>query len=621
VILVIVYHVAPHSNPAGFLGVDLFFVLSGFLITRGLLNRLNRRVLAPAEERITVKAFFVEFYRKRLRRLFPAFAFMLLTVCSLALLAPEDVRVRLDWQILGALTFSANWVQLATGSSYFDAGTPQLLKHMWSLAVEEQFYFVWPAVMLMVAAGLAGRQRAASTLRARLARMTMIGAILSGAAMAAVSILSRDPNQAYLNSLTHASGLLLGAFVACMPLITRVRSVGRGVLGCMAAGVLVACLVVLDEHSDLTQRGGIVIFSAATAVLVRLGTTGSLARIPADRPVFAPIRWTADRSYALYLWHWPLVILAAAWIPDLNGGALEPEIFWARAAAVVLPTVLLSEISFRLFERPVLRDGFRGAWNDVTNPIQRPALGLVAAGLLAATTMAGITAPAKTQQQVQLEALEMQAQALERQQAMRVMSSPSSSSSPKPSATQSGSTASKLTPTSTITGPKGTAEAEGIDSSTVTFIGDSVTLAASPTLAAVYSKSQVQARVGQQMGDAAAIVQHMRTSGLLGTTVVLALGTNGTFADESLLQVIDASGPGRRFVFVTGYGPQPWIAESNAKLRAYAESHKDTVRIADWSAAAPAARDIAPDGVPPGPDGARIWVQAVTKAIKSFPAA
>ncbi|MCB4208144.1 acyltransferase family protein [Arthrobacter sp. UM1] len=622
VLLVIVYHLLPGSLPAGYLGVDLFFVLSGFLITRGLVGRASAQRLEAREgTRVSARRFLGDFYVKRLRRLFPAFALMLVTVCSLSLAAPPDVRVHLGRQVLGALTSTANWVQLAAGSSYFDAGTPQLLKHMWSLAVEEQFYLVWPAVVLLAVAGAARLARPGVRLRTRLATGSLAAAVASAAGMAVVYAATGDTNQAYLNSLTHASGLLLGAYVACMPIITRTSPVRRALAFAGAICVAVLCLILLPDTSAASQYGGIFAFSLAVAVLVRIGTTGALGGASAHQAWFVPVRWVADRSYALYLWHWPLMVLATAWIPDPNGGAVEPGILWGRAALAGIPAFVLAEVSYRLVEAPVLARGFRGAWARLGSAVRpqgrawarprgwawarpqgrawaRPVAAGAALLLAGATAFAAFTAPAKTQEQASLEALQSKAQR---------------------GSNQEGS------------GPQGhgpavrpgagdhvadTADASGIDSSQVTFIGDSVTVAASDTIAKAYPKSRIEASVGQQMWTAADRISRLREQGRLGSTVVVALGTNGTFTDRNLEKTVEAGGPETRFVFVTAYGQKEWIPDANARLRAYAKAHPKKAAIADWEKAAPQAHDMAADGVHPGPQGDRIWVRTVTRAIK-----
>ncbi len=414
-----------------------------------------------------------------------------------------------------------------------------------------------------------------------------------------MSTITGDPNQAYLNSLTHASGLLLGAYVACLPLIPRTGPLARWALGAgaLAAGVL--CLAVLSESSPFTQAGGIFLFSVASAVLVRLGTAGALAALPGGFPGAGLVRWIADRSYALYLWHWPLTVLASDWIRDPDGGALDSGVILLRAVVVVLPSLVLSEISYRLVERPVLQRGFRGAW--ATAGDSRWALAGAAALLTVTTTAAALTAPAQTEQQTRLEELQKKSQALEEKRAEK--KGPASG----PKETSQGSKQGSAKPSS-----------QGVDSSEVTFIGDSVTVAVSEKLQRSYPASPVQASVGQQMWDAPEVVRTLKEQKRLGKTVVVALGANGTFTAENLQSVVDAAGEGTRFVLVTAYGPKPWIPDANAQIRAFAAKHPDTVRIAQWDAVAKGATDMAPDGVHPGDQGAELWVKEVTRAIKSF---
>lgn len=617
VVIVIAYHAFPRALPSGYLGVDLFFVLSGYLITRGLISRVSaRRLAADPQQRQPTAGFLRDFYLKRLRRLFPAFAFMLVTVCSLALLAPPDTRVHLGRQVIGALTSTANWIQLATGSGYFAADTPQLLKHMWSLAVEEQFYLVWPAVILLVAFRLRTHPRAAAVLRVRLALITLTGAGLSALAMAVVFAVTGSPDQAYLNSLTHASGLMLGAYVACMPQRPASGPAARRATAAAALAVVALSLVLLPEDSPLPQLGGIFVFSLAAAVLVRLGTTGPAAQLPGTSGPMRPFQWLASRSYALYLWHWPLLVLTAAWLPDRNGGQIEPALAWGRAGLALIPALLLAEISFRWIERPVLHHGFRGALAAVGRPRwKRPLLVGAALALSTTTAVAAVTAPAQTEQQQMLE--ELQAASPASSDDERSSPSPSATPSPGPQETDDDAAASPSatpTPSSSASAKEGAA----VDSEEVAFVGDSVTVAASPTITQRFPDSSVEAEVGLQMWDAADRVRTMSAEGRLGRTVVVALGANGTFSDEDLHDVVEAAGPGHRFVLVTGYGDKPWIEDANHRLRDYATAHSQDTRLAEWDRVAPQATDMAPDGVHPGTQGAGLWMDEVTRAIRSF---
>ncbi|MEO7060002.1 MAG: acyltransferase [Lapillicoccus sp.] len=194
---VVAYHLDPTWLPGGFLGVDVFFVVSGFLITT-LLVRESARPGGIA---------FGRFWVRRARRLLPALVVCVGVCVLVARLVHPDLLVHLGRQVVGALTFSTNWVEISAGSSYFDQTAPQLFMNMWSLAVEEQFYLVWPLVVAgLVAAALRPRVRVG---------MTLGVAALSTALMAWGFVAGQDPTRVYYGTDTHVMGLMLGAALAC----------------------------------------------------------------------------------------------------------------------------------------------------------------------------------------------------------------------------------------------------------------------------------------------------------------------------------------------------------------------------------------------------------------------
>jgi peptidoglycan/LPS O-acetylase OafA/YrhL len=197
VLVVIAFHLTPGPLLGGYLGVDLFFVISGFLIT-GLLLRERAE-----HGRIRLR----EFWVRRARRLLPALVMLLLTCSSAAFFVGGDVLVRLWSQLIGALTFSSNWVLIATGSSYFDDSAPELFRNLWSLAVEEQFYLAWPFVVLLVA--LVPRRWVRASVLAAVA-------IASALAMALLYVPGTDATRVYYGTDTHSFGLAIGASLAVL---------------------------------------------------------------------------------------------------------------------------------------------------------------------------------------------------------------------------------------------------------------------------------------------------------------------------------------------------------------------------------------------------------------------
>ena len=197
---VLVYHLDPSWLLGGFLGVDVFFVVSGFLIT----TLLQREALAHG------RIAFGRFWTRRARRLIPALVVCVVVSTVAARVAHHDLVVHIGRQILGALTFSTNWVETAAGSSYFDQTAPQLFMSFWSLAVEEQFYLVWPLVVavIMTTTLLRGRRVAVGL------GVSLGVALLSTALMALLYVPGEDATRVYYGTDTHVMGLMLGAALA-----------------------------------------------------------------------------------------------------------------------------------------------------------------------------------------------------------------------------------------------------------------------------------------------------------------------------------------------------------------------------------------------------------------------
>ncbi|MFH5822161.1 acyltransferase family protein [Georgenia sp. AZ-5] len=192
---VLVYHLRPASLPGGFLGVDVFFVVSGFLITTLLLREIATR------GRIDL----ARFWLRRARRLLPPLLAVVVLSVPLAWLASTDLLVGIGRQVLGAVTFSSNWLEIGAGSSYFDATAPQLFVNFWSLAVEEQFYLLWPAAVAALVAAAGGRRRT---------RVALVLAAVSAAFMAVLHTPGEDATRVYYGTDTHLFGLMIGAALA-----------------------------------------------------------------------------------------------------------------------------------------------------------------------------------------------------------------------------------------------------------------------------------------------------------------------------------------------------------------------------------------------------------------------
>lgn len=373
VLAVLLFH-AGLPVPGGFLGVETFFAISGFLIT-ALLQREWQQAGT-----IDLKRFWV----RRARRLLPALLALLVGVLALAaVLLPAELGA-LGRETLAALGYITNWYLIGQQQSYFDPlSRPSLLQHLWSLAVEEQFYLLWPLLVLFGARRLPPR--------------ALIALVGLGAAASALLLMAQyqpgdDVSRLYYGTDTRISAMLIGA-VGALLWMPRRDHARRG-WATDAGGVLAVVLLVLayiwfNEQRPLLYRGGFqAVALLSTAALI--ATTHPQARVLPWLLETAPLRWIGLRSYSLYLWHWPVFLLLRPGIDVPLTGLPAELVRFAIALA-------LAAASYRLVEQPVRRYGFRGAFGRAVQSIrhpQRPAASPLALGALAATgVIALVTLP------------------------------------------------------------------------------------------------------------------------------------------------------------------------------------------------------------------------------------
>ncbi len=348
VVAVIAYHLAPSAVPGGFLGVDVFFVVSGFLITTLLVREIS------GTGRLSMPQFWV----RRGRRLLPALAAVVVTSLIAARLVDPDLLVGVRRQVLGAATFSTNWLSIGAGTSYFDRTQPELFATLWSLAIEEQFYLLWPALLVALLV-------VARTWRTR-SRIALGAAIVSALLMAVLYRSGADPTRVYYGTDTHAAGLLLGV-AGALAWTGGLRVTGRRWVAPLALVGLVVLVLLLHSESGFTYRGGLVLASglALLAVLGCLDAGSSYVRALEVRPV----RWVGERSYGLYLWHWPVILVVDAVV----GAQVGTGAWWRGAAVAIALTVVLAWASYRWIESPVRSAGWRATAARVAATVRAPA--------------------------------------------------------------------------------------------------------------------------------------------------------------------------------------------------------------------------------------------------------
>ncbi len=611
------FHEGASELSGGFLGVDIFFVLSGFLITDLLATQYD--LLG----RLDLK----DFWARRARRLMPALAVMLVLVAAAAILIEPDSEGSLREALLAAVTYTSNWYQVLHHVSYFGSlGPPPPLEHLWSLAIEEQFYIVWPVVLWFFIFRLNGP-------RARVTA-TLIAAGLSALAMVLQYSPGANPSAVYYGTDTHASALLVGAALAlAYPLSTLAAAPPALTKRLDAAGVLgLAALAWAIGHFS----GDDPAVYPVGLILAALGAAGLVAAAASNGVIaaltsFRPLRWVGLRSYGIYLWHWPVIALTAA----LEGSGPTSAWVWFIETAV---TLALAAASWRFIEAPIARDGLRATWHSWydslvrvrTRQAARPARAITIV-VTAATVFAlaaasyGVVrppgdAPAGLLQQVaQGERVSAASQSTQAAQ-----TAPASPSPAAHKVTGAKPAAAKATTTATAKGKAKKAAAScprgalpTVSGNQVTAIGDSVMVASAAALEAAMPGSYINAQVGRQMQAGLAIVQSLAARGDLRRIVVVGLGTNGAITASEVRELRKLVGPDRELILVNTYGPQSWEHQVNAVLAA-GTRNAARVALANWELAIAARTGLLwPDGIHPQPAGARLYAHVVLTAIQA----
>ena len=560
VIAVMLYHLGFNWIPGGFLGVDLFFVISGYVITRLLLDSIQR------SGGLDLRAFYVA----RIRRLLPPLVFMIITTTVVVGFWAPDTMRRFLGDTPFALFGGMNWWLVFRETDYFEAiGRPPLLQHTWSLGVEAQFYLVWPLILLLVLRYF-GKNKipGAALLIAAFSGITLfvVSLQLDSASTSKVS-------HVYFGTDTHSIGLFLGAALAVRWIPQNLQETvtrkaqdfidGIGIVGFLG---IIAAFLFIDESDPTLYK-----IAFPLAGLCGCAILTSIVH-PASR--FAPILsskpfvWIGERSYAIYLWHWVVFQVTR---PDYDLEGSE----WALYALRVLIVFALADISLRLVELPV-RTGLIDYWfkgmkyrTKRVQMRQKAGVTLIVLSLIGITGSVASTAIAKSDKQMS---------ELKEQLESPVPTIPLDTSNPG-----------------------------------LWVTGDSVILGIRFELDSRQPIGLINARVGRQAGELMEVIAHDKTN-MSNATIVLNLGNNNKLTEEQVAAIFEEIKDQPRIVVVNTAVPRGWRDQNNALIAQYASIYG--AFLVDWASISNGHPEyFAPDGVHLVPAGVRAYVEAITTQL------
>ena len=573
VLSVIIYHADVSMLVGGFLGVDVFFVLSGFLITTLLIDELTQTNTVDR----------ARFYMRRIRRLMPALFLVLffsVLVSGLFVLdAAYHVRRDLPW----AITFVLNWSYLFFEQSYFvNISRPPLLQHLWSLSVEEQFYVIWPILLIALYKVKIGR----ITPRAKIFIASSTLAIASTAWMIHLSVtngfpIPNDPSRVYFGTDTHAMGLLVGCAAAALwrsdrlsVRLTPDRAAAMNGIGFISIAGLAYFFLFVSELNEFLYRGGFLVLSILTALLVVVAAHPGLKfGTLLGNPV---LKWFGDRSYGIYLWHWPIFVLMRSGI-DIQWP--EPIAFIVKVAIVLV----ISDLSYRFVEMPI-RQGAIGSrlqiWRAAGVP--RPK-----AKTLMTTAVSVVVLTASLVGMYRVPAPD----------AGNITGIGGITAIDEDPVTEVAPTSAPETDPLINSQQAAQVQKEIANRVAPVIFGDSVVLSARQSLRNVIGKISIDAAVSRQPSAIADRIRLRRDEGRLGPNVIIHMGTNGIVQEAELKAILDELSDRNRVVVVNVQVPRVWMKPTNKTIASLVAKYPNT-RLADWNSASKGKKNyFAPDGV------------------------
>lgn len=628
------YHFSFNWARGGFLGVDIFFVLSAYLITP--------KILQSQENEHDFN--FINFWKRRIQRLLPAAYTMIVSTVLWVVLFNQELLTKIWGDAAASIFYLTNWWFIFHKLSYFDSfGAPSPFKHLWFLALQEQFFFVWP-ILLIIGLRFVKKRRTLSVI-------VFILALCSSLLMGILYNPDVDPSRIYYGTDTRSFELLIGSLLAIVFPIERLSQEKASaklknvlnIAGLFTLAVFILSSIFVDEYQSFLYQGGLFLFSLNTAVLIACichpGTfVGNILS-------WKPLRWIGTRSYEIYLWHYPIMVLSTP-INEIGNPS------YLRVSLQLIITCIIAELCYRFIETPIRKLGLRGFFRKYFSFVilkirklnMAKKLSIAAGALAIITLIAGITNTAKNENEPQKTECFVTAPAAintaeahsdkdsgksapeksapasdknnEANSAENDMVSLDKSGVANPAANDAvdsdkknaaapsaknepasaNNTASTSPGKNDATSPAGTnAESSNKKDETnssvqntsykkILAIGDSIMLDISADLKKTYTNITVDGKVSRQLKDAVKLAPSYTDFNTADDAVILELGTNGYFSDKEIDSLLDSFSKAH-ILLVNTRVPRTWEKTVNDSLKQKAEE-RDNVKLIDWYSSA-----------------------------------
>ncbi|ELP8756464.1 acetyltransferase [Staphylococcus pseudintermedius] len=575
VIAIIIYHLNPQWLSGGFLGVDTFFVISGYLITSLLLTEYHN----------TGKIKLMSFWLRRVKRLIPAVLFLVMGVIVLSLIfMPTEIqKVRAD--SIAAIFYVSNWWYIMQNVDYFEQFAVQPLKHLWSLAIEEQFYLVFPIVLLSLLSFI----RRLKSIRI----IFLILLVISMIAMMVLYVPNENVARVYFGTDTRIQTLLMGVLLALVwppfQLKAKVNRQMRTMIdtaGVVGLAILFICFKFVSETNSILYYGGFFLISTVTLLVIASSVhpSGYFAKFLGNK-VFTFI---GSRSYSLYLWHYPIIVLIHH---QFVQGQIPPLVYVVE----ILLMVLMAEFSYKFIEQPFRKEGFNiFAFNHLKNwrsqKVLRTWLVII---LLIPTLLVMVGSFNRFAQKNSTRVTEVNTEEID-----KLITQPL----PLPQLEIDGFV---------VKGNK-----QKYASWKPLLIGDSVMVDIGDDFRSFVPKADINGKVGRQLVEATSLAKRQYQSYRdKNDIVVLELGTNGDFTEEQLNSLLEQFGEADIYLVNTRV-PRSYESHVNQVL-AKAAKKRANVTLVDWySRSENHTEYFAPDGIHLQPPGVRALTNSIIQAIE-----